>query len=692
MNIFRKLLLLVFTALGLALAGCGGGGGGGTATPATTKVTVSGSVVKGPVTGATVTFFALNTDGSKGAQLGTATTDTNGNYTIALSPAPTTPFLAETARGSYVDEVTGVTITLAATDKLQAALPVGTTLATVTPLTHIAAARAQALAASGTPLATAINTSNTGVAAQYGIADIIATLPPAANNANSVASTTREERIYALVLAGIAQQASGAGVRAIDLAKALADDARDGILDGKNGAVAINVPTINGGSLPLPITAGTINVQTAINAFIASVNNKTNLTQLAIPLTPIQLGTNTAGSLYPNFPVLPAVLSGQAYIATLTATGGTPPYTCILKTGSLPSGYSLIPSTCQITSTTVATTPVATTSISAPFTVTLTDSAIPPVSVDIVELRVTTIPPKPTFTPVAGVMTVGVQGSTPVVSVPTGGSPPYYFAHDSFAYGAHPLGTTIDLNGNLTGTPSQTGVFNFKVCVIDLVGAKNCQMTSVTVNPAAAGGTPSIAITSATCINSTVTVMGTVTGPVGVQLRDNGNINDIFLGLTCPSWPFICRRDANEPAVSNWTGSALVNVPGGSTLSFGVRAGTTTASGTVTCPNQLATAPVLTPTPAPAPTTFCACQFDVNSRAFGFGGAWICHNTTSSNNPGFLTDVGVCECRADLFQVCPVPAPTLLAPAPTPIAPDNTQVCGAACVINEPTPRLPRVM
>lgn len=592
-----------------------------------------------------------------------------------------------------MDEATGATITLASADKLQAALPAGTTIATVTPLTHVAAARAQALAASGTPLAIAVASSNTGVAAQYGIADIIATLPPAANNANSVAPTTRDERIYALVLAGIAQQASGAGVRAIDLAKALAEDAKDGIFDGKNGAAAISVPTIVGGSVALAVTAATANMQTAINAFIASANNKTNLTQLAIPLTPIQLGTNTAGSLYPNFPVLPAVLSGQAYIATLTATGGTPPYTCILKTGSLPSGYSLIPSTCQITSTTVATTPVATTSISAPFTVTITDSANPPASVDITELRITTVPPKPTFTPVAGVMTVGVQGSTPVVSVPTGGSPPYYFAHDSFAYGAHPLGTTIDLNGNLIGTPSQAGVFNFKVCVIDLVGAKNCQMTSVTVNPAAVDGTPSITITSATCIRespgstiATVTVAGTVTGPVGVQLRDNST--DIFLGLTCQSWPFICIRDGGEPAASTWTGKAGVNM-GGGVLAFGVRAGVATANGTVTCPNlNFATAPILTP--APAPTTFCACKFDVFSTAFGAGGAWICHNTTASNELGFLTSPGVCECRADLFQVCPVPT-TVLAPAPTPIAPDNTTIQPPPSGLINGSPNMPRV-
>jgi len=576
-----KILLASLFSIALASCGSGGGGGGSPAAPTTTSITISGSVVKGPVTGGTITFFALNADGSRGAQLGTTTTDTNGNYTVTLNPAPTTPFLAESSGGTYVDEATGTSTTLLASDKLQAALSAGTTLATVTPLTHIAAARAQALAAGGTPLDTAVDSSNTGVAAQYGMVDIVATLPPAANNAISVATASRDERIYALVLAGIAQQANGVGVRAIDLAAALAEDAKDGILDGQNGAVSISVPTIAGGTFPLPITAGTADVQAAINAFIASSNNQTNLTQANIPLTTVNLGVNTAGALYASLPVLPAVVSGQAYTATLTASGGTPPYTCALKSGSLPSGYYLLPSTCQIASTTVSTTPVATTSISSPFTVTLTDSAIPPASVDLVEFRITTVAPKPTFTPVAGVMTVNVQGSTPVATAAAGGASPFYFAHDSFAYGAHPLGTVLDANGNLTGTPSQTGTFNFKVCVIDLVGAKDCQMTSVTVKPALT-------------VSKTGTGSGTVaSSPTGIDC-----------GTTCSAGfedgtsVTLTATPATGSVFSGWSGSC---------------------SGTGSCVVVMSTIKTVTATFNPAPAgapmvavTSAICEFDAS--------------------------------------------------------------------------------
>lgn len=583
MKMAKFLLPILF---GVAVAACGGGGGGG-ATPDATDVTISGSVVKGPMTGASVAFFGLNADGSKAAQLGTATTDSGGNFTITLTPAPTTPFLAEASGGTYVDEATGAAVTLTATDKLQAVLPAGTTRATITPLTNIAAARAQALAAGGTPLATAVDSSNTSVGSQYGIANIVTVLPPAANDAASVAVSTRDERLYALVLAGIAQQASSLGVRAIDLANALAEDAKDGILDGQNGAAAIDIVAINGASLPLPATAGTADIQLAINVFLASVNNQTSLAQVSIPLTPVNLGVSTAGSLYSTLPVLSAAISGQTYTAQLTATGGTPPYTCALQAGSsLPPEYSLVSSTCQITGTAPLLGAGTTMSISAPFTVTLTDSAVPPVSVNLVALRVTAVAPNPTLIPVAGEMTVNVSGSTQVAAA-IGGTPPFYFAHDSFAYGAHPLGTILDVNGNLTGTPSQTGVFNFSVCVIDLVGAQDCRMTSVTVNPAvtltvATSGTGSGTVTSSPAgINCGATCSASLESNSSATLTATPATGSTFTG-----WSGACSGtgsclvtmntnqtvtatfDSTPPLTGTWTGTWAWSGPGSNGCQF----------------------------------------------------------------------------------------------------------------------------
>ena len=84
--------------------------------------------------------------------------------------------------------------------------------------------------------------------------------------------------------------------------------------------------------------------------------------------------------------------------------------------------------------------------------------------------------------------TAGSSYSQPAATA-TGGSPPYHYQLDTLANGGPPLGMSIDLNGNLTGTPSSTytttRAFNFGVCVVDLVATTKCTQALVTVNPAA---------------------------------------------------------------------------------------------------------------------------------------------------------------------------------------------------------------
>ena len=92
---------------------------------------------------------------------------------------------------------------------------------------------------------------------------------------------------------------------------------------------------------------------------------------------------------------------------------------------------------------------------------------------------------------------------------------------------------------------------------------------------------PAITMDQATCNTSTVNVTGTVSGAVGVQLKDDSA--DIFLRLTCQSWSFICIRGADEPPTTTWTGIGDVNVADGRTLAYGVRAGADKISGAVTC-------------------------------------------------------------------------------------------------------------
>jgi hypothetical protein len=147
------------------LAGCGGGG-------ATTSTTISGSAVKGPVGGATVTAFAATT----GAVLGTTTTSPNGTYSLTITYNG--DVVLEVTGGSYIDEATGNTTPL---NQLKAIINAGggTQTVHVTPLTYIAYGYAGNTSAG-------FNTALTNLATQFGLGSInlLTTLPTVSGTIN----------------------------------------------------------------------------------------------------------------------------------------------------------------------------------------------------------------------------------------------------------------------------------------------------------------------------------------------------------------------------------------------------------------------------------------------------------------------------------------------------------------------------
>src|SRR6185369_670146 len=154
-----KMRLLSNTVISLAAMtffGCGGGGGGGTAPvvtpPVTGPVVISGVAAKGPLSGADVRVYGLKTDGTPDTANPLATgktlADGSGGYSIIIPPslAPTGPVVVEVANGSYTDEATGVSVTLAATTKLRSvvtAVAAGANTIAVTPLTELAYKKAE---------------------------------------------------------------------------------------------------------------------------------------------------------------------------------------------------------------------------------------------------------------------------------------------------------------------------------------------------------------------------------------------------------------------------------------------------------------------------------------------------------------------------------------------------------------------
>jgi hypothetical protein len=159
-------------------------------------------------------------------------------------------------------------------------------------------------------------------------------------------------------------------------------------------------------------------------------------------------------------PSLPDAVAGSAYEQTIDASGGVPPYTWSVSSGSLPDGLSLDPQ-----SGTISGTP--TTPGSYAFQVSLSDSSTPSPMLATVSVSLTVDPPPPppamTVTDTVTDGTVGDAYSASVV--PANGTGPYTYAVSA---GALPDGLSLDpQNGTITGTPTTPGTSTASIQVTD---------------------------------------------------------------------------------------------------------------------------------------------------------------------------------------------------------------------------------
>lgn len=124
---------LLATAAALILAACGGGDSSPAASgPAPASTTISGSAVKGPISGATVTVK----NAASGASIATTTTTGSGTYSVSITFNG--DVIIEMTGGSYTDESTGAATTLATPLRAVLTAAGGTATGHVTPLTTLA--------------------------------------------------------------------------------------------------------------------------------------------------------------------------------------------------------------------------------------------------------------------------------------------------------------------------------------------------------------------------------------------------------------------------------------------------------------------------------------------------------------------------------------------------------------------------
>ncbi|MFV0461070.1 MAG: putative Ig domain-containing protein, partial [Actinomycetales bacterium] len=192
-----------------------------------------------------------------------------------------------------------------------------------------------------------------------------------------------------------------------------------------------------------PTTAGTSNF--TIQATDADLYQGVMSYSLVIDPAPVSITTTT---LAPGTAATP-------YSATIEALGGTAPYTFAVTTGSLPAGTSLT------SAGLLSGTPTAAGAFT--FTVTATDSTSGTALTDTQELTLTVALPTVTLDP-AQPSTGQINSAYSHSFTASGGTAPYAIEQ---LMGTLPSGLTLNSNGTVSGTPTQSGVFSFSLRASD---------------------------------------------------------------------------------------------------------------------------------------------------------------------------------------------------------------------------------
>jgi glucose/arabinose dehydrogenase len=210
------------------------------------------------------------------------------------------------------------------------------------------------------------------------------------------------------------------------------------------------------------------------------VTDSSGLTDSDSVNLPINSGNCPTITLSPS--TLPDGEVGTPYSETVSASGGNPPYTYSVSSGSLPTGLTLNSTTGEISGT-------PTVGGSFNFTITATDSdTCTGFQAYTIDITCATITLTPASLPDG---TVGDAYSETISA--SGGTAPYTFAVTA---GALPPGLALNsATGEISGTPTVAGTFNFVITATDV---NNCTGSRVYFIAVADIGCPVIDLTPAT--------------------------------------------------------------------------------------------------------------------------------------------------------------------------------------------------
>ncbi len=252
----------------------------------------------------------------------------------------------------------------------------------------------------------------------------------------------------------------------------------------------------------IPTTNGTFN-------FTISVSDSSNPVRRQSATTSIVVAAASVPQLAISSSALPAGTASKAYSGTVSATGGTSPYTWSVSSGSLPAGLSLASATGVISGT-------PTTSGTYNFTASVSDSSNPVQKQSATTSIVVAAASVPQLAISSSVLPAGTASKAYSGTVSaTGGTSPYTWSVSS---GSLPAGLSLaSATGAISGTPTSSGTFNFTVSVSD--SSNPVQKQSATTSIVVAASVPQLAISSSALPGGTVSkaYSGTVSATGGTS-------------------------------------------------------------------------------------------------------------------------------------------------------------------------------
>jgi Putative Ig domain len=312
---------------------------------------------------------------------------------------------------------------------------------------------------------------------------------------------------------------------------------------GAQGGLAPYSWRVNSGSLPAGLTlsqGGAISgmpAQSGNTSFSVAVTDSSSTPQTMTQSLSVNIQTtNSAPAQTPLSVSTSGVVNGissQSYSGSISASGGTSPYTYAVTAGSLPAGLSLNGSTGAISGSPA-------TSGTFPFTVQVKDSSASQQTASASTSVIIVGPLQITTTTLPAMQAQSAVNATINIS---GGMSPFAFG---LASGNLPAGLTLNSStGQISGTPTNAGEYRFTLQVTDppslpqtasqtfagnVTQANNStpspvQITTATLTAATQGNSYSatVAATGGTTPYNWTVASGSL--PAGLSLATNGTIS-----------------------------------------------------------------------------------------------------------------------------------------------------------------------